>query len=119
MKSEVCKWRAPLFLEFGLSHGQSVPVGAFVGAACRSLTPAKRSGANGDRQAVETFGTGAFVGELRESSSQPQFSVVRGQPLKPRDFLGMTRVFNDDCCGIVVVSGETEDGSAGTQPSKG
>ena len=67
MKSEVCKWRAPLFLEFRFLHDQSVPVGAFVGAACRSLTPAQRSGANGDRQEAETLGTGALVGELRGS----------------------------------------------------
>ncbi len=65
--SEVCKWRVPLFFEISFLHVQSVPVGAFVGAACRSLTPAQRSGANGDRQAAQMNGTGAFVGELRGS----------------------------------------------------
>lgn len=39
-------------------------LGAFVVAACRSLT---LGAANGDRLAVETLGTGAFVGELRGS----------------------------------------------------
>ena len=31
----------------------------------------------------------------------------------------MTRVFKDDSCGRVAGSGETEDGSAETQPSEG
>ena len=50
------------------------PVGAFVGAVCRSLTPAQRSGANGDRQTVKMKCTGAFVGELRGSDTSFRFT---------------------------------------------
>ena len=50
-------------------HDMGFPLGAFVGAACRSLTPAQRSGANGDRQTAQAIGTGAFVGELRGSGA--------------------------------------------------
>ena len=48
-----------------------------------------------------------------------EFSMVRGQPLKPRDFFGITRVFKVFGSRIVEVSGETDVGSAETQLIEG
>jgi hypothetical protein len=78
MKSEVCKWREPRFLDF-LLHDECSVLGAFVGAACRSLTPAQRSGANGDRQAAQMKGTGTFVGELRGSEPAMRLTALFDQ----------------------------------------
>jgi hypothetical protein len=78
MKSEVCKWRVPCFLGF-LLHDECSVLGAFVGAACRSLTPAQRSGAYGDRQAAQMNGTGAFVGELRGSDPTGRLTALFDQ----------------------------------------
>ena len=43
------------------------PVGAFVGAACRSLTPAQRMRSVWRMTSGAAEGTGAFVGELEGS----------------------------------------------------
>ncbi len=65
MKSRVCKWQLPRFLEVCFLHDEWGP---FVGAACRSLTPAQRVLSRSEWRpiAVERNGAGPFVGELRE-----------------------------------------------------
>jgi hypothetical protein len=59
----------PLFLQVSFLHDQCSWIGAFVGAACRSLTRAQRVFERSEWRLTSGAdeGTGAFVGELRGS----------------------------------------------------
>jgi hypothetical protein len=65
----------PLFLQVSFLHDQCSWIGAFVGAACRSLTRAQRVFERSEWRLTSGAdeGTGAFVGELRGSDFRVAF----------------------------------------------
>jgi hypothetical protein len=68
----------PLFLQISFLHDQCSWIGAFVGAACRSLTRAQRVFERSEWRLTSGAdeGTGAFVGELRGSGFRVAFRLM-------------------------------------------